>query len=304
MVKLSKNIQMQEKSTIKSTGKESLKHKETRQKVSVKVVKRYTRASPSEANTKAAEQREGGRALKNQAEKSSDIQRKKGKGRERERERERQRATSTVREIQQRETKWTKFTRVKAPGQRAVESGMISNLTRKRKRERERKEKGTHVLDVFSGHIFVKYPGASRSIHSCPPSGRSPIALGSRSHKFWPRSIWKKNLARAASRILRAVERRKTFKKKRGGEKEKRKGNRGRKGNDLNWVKWIGLKRYSRGDGRLSSLQLLASSTPFHWMKRIFSLKYDTNVSHIFMSFLRDILLTRILNVKGMISPQ
>ena len=82
---------MQEKSTIKSTGKESLKHKETRQKVSVKVVKRYTRASPSEANTKAAEQREGGggRALKNQAEKSSDIQRKKGKGRERERERER-----------------------------------------------------------------------------------------------------------------------------------------------------------------------------------------------------------------------
>lgn len=60
MVKLSKNIQTQEKSTIKSTSKESLKHRETRQKVSVKIVKRYTGGSPFEANTKAAEQGGGG----------------------------------------------------------------------------------------------------------------------------------------------------------------------------------------------------------------------------------------------------
>ena len=92
MVKLSKNIQMQEKSTIKSTGKESLKHKETRQKVSVKVVKRYTRASPSEANTKAAEQREGGgeEHLKTKQKNRRIYKERKGKG-ERERERERDR---------------------------------------------------------------------------------------------------------------------------------------------------------------------------------------------------------------------
>ena len=91
MVKLSKNIQMQEKSTIKSTGKESLKHKETRQKVSVKVVKRYTRASPSEANTKAAEQRGGGEEhLKTKQKNRRIYKERKGKG-EREREREKDR---------------------------------------------------------------------------------------------------------------------------------------------------------------------------------------------------------------------
>ena len=95
MVKLSKNIQMQEKSTIKSTGKESLKHKETRQKVSVKVVKRYTRASPSEANTKAAEQRGGGEEhLKTKQKNRRIYKERKGKG-ERERERERERKTES-----------------------------------------------------------------------------------------------------------------------------------------------------------------------------------------------------------------
>lgn len=75
---------------------------------------------------------------------------------------------------------------------------LVSNLTRKRGRDggwKGREGEGMHVLGVFSGHIFVKYPGASRSIHFCPPTGCSPIALGSRPHKFWPRSIWKKNLA-------------------------------------------------------------------------------------------------------------
>lgn len=155
-----------------------------------------------------------------------------------------------------------------------------------RERERERRGEETHVLGVFSGHIFVKYPGVSRSIHFCPPGGRSPIALGSRSHKFWPRSIWKKNLARAASRILRAVERRgERLKKKerKEGKKEERererKGKR-KKGKRLGrWVKWIGLKRYSRGSGLFSSPRLLASSAPFHRMKRMFSLKYDTDVA-------------------------
>lgn len=62
-----------------------------------------------------------------------------------------------------------------------------------------RKEAGVSRLSVvFSSHIFVKYPTAphSRSIHFRPYGGRPGflqcMPSAPRSHKFRPRSIWKK----------------------------------------------------------------------------------------------------------------
>ena len=179
MVKLSKNIQMQEKSTIKSTGKESLKHKETRQKVSVKVVKRYTRASPSEANTKAAEQREGGgeEHLKTKQKNRRIYKERKGKG---ERERERERKTESYEHRPWNSTTRNEVNKIHtSEGTRTTGSRKWDDIeSNKKEKEREgtKRKRDARSRCVFWSHI-CKVPGsqplysflsAKRTLPYCP----------------------------------------------------------------------------------------------------------------------------------------